>query len=86
MSTILGIISIVSLVIVIYKTYQSGGEALAGYGMTGLLAAVFSLIGLILGVLSIRDKQCYRLFPWLGAGLNLLVLGGLGFILYWGYY
>lgn len=84
MSTILGIISLVSLIVVVYLAYLSGGEIQSGYGVTGLLATVFSLIGLLLGVVTVRDKSYYRLFPWLGVVLNLAVLGSISFILYLG--
>lgn len=84
MSTVLGMISIVSLSAVVYLTYLSGGEAQNGYGVTGLLATIFSLIGLILGIVTVRDKSYYRFFPWLGVVLNLLVLGSVSFILYLG--
>ena len=84
MSMILGIISNISLGIVVYKTYLNNGEALGGYGVTGLLATIFSLIGLILGIMTVRDKQNYRLFPWLGTILNFLALVFVAFILYLG--
>ncbi len=82
MSTILGIISTVSLGIVIFLSYSQGGQTRAGYGATGLLAMIFSLIGLVLGVVTLREKGTYRLFPVLGLVLNLAVLGILGWILY----
>lgn len=84
MSTILGIISFVSLSIVVYLTYLSGGEAQNGYGLTGLLATIFSFVGLILGIVTVRDKTYYRLFPWLGVILNCLSLGAVSLILYLG--
>lgn len=84
MSTILGIISTVSLGIVVYLTYLRGGEATVGYGVTGLLATIFSLAGLILGIVTVRDKEYYRLFPWLGVILNLVALGSISLMLYLG--
>ncbi len=84
MSTILGMISIVSMGIVVYLAYSKGGEAPEGYGFTGLLATIFSIIGLVLGVNTVQEKESYRLFPWLGIILNLLSLGGIGLILYMG--
>lgn len=84
MSTILGSISTISLVIVVYMTYQQNGEATVGYGVTGLLATLFSLTGLILGIVTVRNKEYYRIFPWLGIALNLLALGGISLILYVG--
>ena len=55
-----------------------------GYGVTGVLATVYSLIGLILGVLTLRDKDIYRFFPVLGTILNVISLGGISFLLYLG--
>lgn len=84
MSAILGAISTLSIGIVVYLTYQKAGEATTGYGVTGLLATLFSLTGLILGVLTVRDKTYYRVFPWLGIVLNLIALGSISVILYFG--
>jgi ABC-type Fe3+-siderophore transport system permease subunit len=75
MSTILGIISNASLGIVIYKTYRQAGETQHGYGITAILAMIFSVIGLILGIITVRDKEYYRLFPVLGILLNAIALG-----------
>lgn len=80
MATILGIISNGSLGIVIYLSYLSGGNAPISYGLTGLLAVIFSLIGLILGVLTVREKDMFKLFPVLGILLNLIALGVLVFL------
>ena len=84
MATILGIISIAALVIVVFLTYMSAGEAPVGYGVTGLLATIFSAIGLGLSIVTFQDKQYYRVFPVLGIGLNLIALGGVSLILYVG--
>lgn len=84
MGMILGIISNVSLGIVVYMTYLKSGEAHGGYGVTGLLATIFSLIGLILGVVTVRDKDNFPLFPWLAIILNVLALAFISFILYLG--
>ncbi len=46
MSTILGLISLGALIAAVYFTFRAGGQAMVGYGVTGLLAAVFSLAGL----------------------------------------
>ena len=84
MSTILGIISLVSLGIVPYLSYSRGGVMHGGYGVTGVLATIYSLIGLILGILTLRDKDIYRFFPVLGTILNVISLGGISFLLYLG--
>ena len=84
MSTILGMISLVSMGIVVYLAYTKEGAAPEGYGFTGLLATFFSIIGLALGVNTVQEKESYKLFPWLGTLLNLLSLGFIGLILYVG--
>ncbi len=82
MSTILGLISNISLGIVLYLTYLRDGDAPISYGLTGLLAALFSMAGLILGVLTARDRDNFKLFPVLGTILNLVALGILFFLVY----
>lgn len=84
MATILGVISLLSLGIVVFRAYLSGGEASVGFGFTGALAMIFSFIGLCLGIVTVRDKDYYRLFPVMGIILNLLSLGSLSLILYAG--
>ena len=86
MSTILGTISTMSLVAVIYLTYAQNGNAPAGYGITGLLIALFSIVGLILAVVTISQKDRYKLFPCLGLILNLVSLLGIGLVVYAGTY
>lgn len=85
MSTILGIISTGSLAIVIYLSYLKGGAAPISYGLTGLLAAIFSIIGLILGLLTVQERERFLLFPILGIVLNLAALGILVFLVQLGF-
>ena len=84
MSTILGVISLVSIGIVTYLSYRGGGVMHGGYGVTGVLATIYSLIGLILGIVTIRDKDIYRIFPILGMIFNFAALAGISFLLYLG--
>ncbi|MCM1027475.1 MAG: hypothetical protein NC432_13665 [Roseburia sp.] len=84
MSAILGVISLAALGAVVLLAYQRDGEALTGYGFTGLFALLFSLVGEVLGVQTIVNKDYYRFFPVLGILLNLAALGGLSLILYAG--
>lgn len=85
MAAILGTISLVSLGIVLYLSYQSAGDVPPGYGVTGLLIVLFSVTGFILGLITVREKgKYYRLFPVLGILFNLLALLGIGLILYVG--
>lgn len=84
MGTILGIISLVSLCLVIYLSYANGGTNPGSAGMTGLLITLFSLIGVILGVITIMERERYILFPVLAIVLNIIALGGISLVLYAG--
>lgn len=84
MGTILGLISIASLVIVMFLSYQKQGEVPMGYGLTGLLATIFSITGLVLGAITVKEKDNYPVFPWLAIILNGIVLTAIGILLYAG--
>lgn len=86
MSTILGIISMVSLIIVIYLTYLKDGQAPISYGLTGLLIVMFSFTGLLLGLFSLKESDRYHLFQWIGLIVNGIVLIAMAFIIYAGMY
>lgn len=86
MSTILGLISTMSLAAVIYLTYALDGQAPVGYGVTGLLVAVFSMTGLVLGIVTVVEKDRYKFFPWMGIVLNTVALLGIGLVVYAGTY
>ena len=86
MATILGIISTISLVAVIYLTYMQGGHAPVNYGLTGLLIVIFSVVGLLLGIVSIMERDRFKLFPAIGIILNSMALVGIGLVVYAGMY
>lgn len=81
---ILGIISMVSLGVSVFYAYESPGELPVKYGVTGLFSGIYSLIGLVLGIVTVFDKGYYKFFPVLGVILNVMVLAGEGLILYMG--
>ena len=84
MAVILGCISLISLGIVVFQAYKSAGEATVGFGVTGIMATLFSVIGLILSILTVKEKTYYKVFPVLGMVLNLLALAYVSIILYVG--
>ena len=83
-SMILGIISLVSIITVIVFSFRQAGETKPGYGVTGLLAAIFTLAGLILGLVSFRQRESFRLLGILGCVINGLVLLSVGALFAWG--
>lgn len=86
MSTILGIISTASMVVVIYLSFLLKGQAPISYGMTGFLALVMSLVGLILGIKTVFERERFKLFPILGIVFNLVAIAIVAFVFYLGVY
>ena len=82
MSFVFGILSLTSFVLVVYLSYKSAGEVPGGYGVTGLLVTVFSIVGVTLAALNLRQKECYKIFSAIGLVLNLCALSGISGILY----
>ncbi|MCR5720417.1 MAG: DUF6142 family protein [Lachnospiraceae bacterium] len=82
MSAFLGVLSLAGLAVSIYAAYKKDGEISMKYGVTGFLAMIFSLSGLILGTCSLRDDENFRFLPVLGIVLNSLSLICVGIILY----
>lgn len=82
MSTVFGVLCTVSLVVVTILSYSRDGDIPAGYGFTGVFATILSLIGLILGILAVRETDRFKLFGWLGILLNGISLAMISGILY----
>lgn len=86
MSSFFGVLSLVSLILAVYLAFLRDGNIPVRYGVAGGLCLLFSLAGLILGVLAKLEEDKFYLFAWLGIVLNLLTLLGIAFILYAGVY
>lgn len=77
LSVILGVICIAACSVMIYLTYRNGGRAQLRYGGVIFICLFFSLLGLILAILSRREAEKLYFFSYLGMVLNgvVLVLG-----------
>lgn len=84
MSTILGVLSVGSLVLAAYLSYTEKGAENMRYGSACFLALIFAFVGVILGVLSRMEKDKFYLFSYIGIALNLLAIGMVSLILYAG--
>lgn len=82
----LGIISLVTVVLLLYLTYRQGGEASISYAFAGLLASIFSVVGLILSILCINDHYQHHFIGWIGIVLNGIAVLSMAGILYMGMY
>ncbi len=86
MATILGVISLTSLVYIIVESYTKAGEIPLQYGAVAFLTMIFAFVGIVLGVLSKSERDKFYFFSYLGIVLNVLVLAALSVILYAGAY
>lgn len=86
MSTILGILASATLGIAVYQSYTNGGAPSDKYGAAALLAIIFMMTGLVLGIWSSTEKEKFRLFTVLGIFVNILAFGMLSLILFAGAY
>lgn len=86
MSTILGVISLVTLAYAVYMSYRRVGEIPEQYGAAAMLVMIFAFVGIVLGVISKTERDKFYLFTYLGIILNVLALAVISVILYAGAY
>ena len=84
MSTILGVLSVGSLILAAYLSYVGKGTENMRYGAACFLALIFAFVGLSLGALGRMEKDKFYLFSYIGIGLNLAAVGLASLILYAG--
>ncbi|MBQ8592285.1 MAG: hypothetical protein IJ485_06030 [Lachnospiraceae bacterium] len=76
MSTVFGILGLVTIILALHFTFLAKGVASARYGIAGLLSCIFALTGMILGVMARMEEDKYYLFAYIGMTCNFLVLAG----------
>lgn len=81
---ILGIISVLTVLVLLYLTFVRGGEATVSYAFAGLLASVFSVTGLILSILCLNDHYQPHTIGWMGLFTNGIAVLSMAGILYLG--
>ena len=86
MSTVLGLISLVSVWFVVYEAFLKRGEGTTNMGVVGLMITIFSATGLVFGYLSKKEHDKFMFFPYVGMVLNVLALACISVILYAGAY
>ena len=84
MSTILGVLSVASLILAAYLSYMDKGAENMRYGAACFLAMIFAFIGMILGTAGRMEKDKFYLFCYIGMALDLAALGLVSLILYAG--
>ncbi len=86
MSAVLGMISLFSVFLTIYYTAKAGGRAPLKYGFSVLLAMLYAIAGLVLGIRGRMEKDKFYLFAYMGIVLNGLMVVGIVLLLFVGVY
>lgn len=84
LGTFFGALSCISLIALIYLTYLKKGVAPFNYGVAGILALIFAIVGMVLSVFAVQEKEKFLVFAWIGVALNALAILGVSGILYAG--
>ena len=82
MSIVLGAISVCTIACAIFFSYKNAGQAKPSYGAAVFLCVIYSLAGLVLGIMSRLERDIFKLFPNAGIILNSLSLIGMGILFY----
>ena len=80
-SAVLGCISVTTFVLAVVFTYNNGGQALMQYAAASFVAAIFSVVGLVLGIMSRFEKDIFKFFPNIGIILNSLAVIFVAFLI-----
>lgn len=84
MSTILGILSDGAIGLAVFSAFKLDGATTARLASAVILALVFALTGLVLGIVSRIEKDRFYFFPNMGILLNGIAVIAIAFILYIG--
>lgn len=85
-ATVLGGIDMASLCLAVWLCFKNRGASNARLGTAALFALLFSIVGLVLGILSRLEKDRFYIFPTIGITLNFLVIAFVVFIIFAGVY
>ena len=80
----LGVISLVTVVLLLYLTFEHGGEATISFAFAGLLVSIFSVTGLVLSILCLMDHYQPHGIGWVGLAANGVAMLSMAGILYLG--
>lgn len=84
MSTVLGTIALGTVIAGVISSYRLAGDVPERYGTAIFLALVMAIVGVILGIVSLWDRDRFYLFGWIGIGVGVIALMGISLILYAG--
>ncbi len=72
MASVCGLISMVSFILVMMIVLRAGGITGSRLGAVGFVSCLFSVAGIVLGIMSLVERDTFRFFPRLGFTVSLL--------------
>ncbi len=75
-----GLICVVGLCLLIYRSFSMRGDATLSMGFAAFLMMVMSLAGVVMSLMCISDGEQFHRLGWIGLVCNLAVLVGLAWI------
>ncbi len=73
-ATVLAVAALILFAVIIYISFKHGGEADMWIGSLALISILLGVVGLVLGLMSFRNENSYKLFAQIGSFLNVFVL------------
>lgn len=73
-SVVMGIFAFLCLILSILLTFRSKSAASGGYAVGAFLGLAYAICGLVMGILSGRERDIYVVFPRAGVLINAMAL------------
>lgn len=71
----LAVVSIVILIVVILESFYAGGNGTMYLGSAGVSSMLLSLVAFVIALLSLREENSYKFFPYLATVLSFVAAG-----------
>lgn len=79
-AVLLGLLAALIMGAALLSAYLQKGHAGKYVAILGFLAMLITAAGLCFGIRGMKEEDVYRLLPFLGCGVNLLLLAGYAMI------
>lgn len=73
-SALLGCLDLACTLLVVLFCFRAKGIATTRYGVVTMFALLFSVVGLVFGIMARIEKDRFYLFPDIGIATNFLVI------------
>ena len=74
MALMFGMMSLISFFLAVTFSIRNAAKMAARMGGVGLIAMIFALAGLVLGIMALRETDVFRILPRTGFAISLISL------------